>query len=265
MSFVPMCLNELSSDNKNILAISPEKGKEERRSSEILSSFRNNSQILDIDTEQIIEKLNEESNLPCKKGKKRFNALKNLDKKLSKNEEHKIKKIFKNIFVFDFFPENIIDFIISNLFVYEMKQGELLYRKESQSSCFYIVFDGELEAYDNSTLDKDGQPFHKVFVKWDYFGENALISKSQLNTVKYSIHSRNPSTLLVLKGETFLTIKQKITNLRLEERFAFLNKILIFKSLDCIQKNLIADRMEFKVYENGRQILRIGNEGKAIY
>ena len=45
--------------------------------------------------------------------------------------------------------------------------------------------------------------------------------RDQIDKMEYAIKAEVDSQLFALNGDTFLTIKQKLVNLRLEERYEF--------------------------------------------
>ena len=187
------------------------------------------------------------------------------EKKLSPVEEENIKHIFKKLFLFDNFPDDVLDIIMSSLVLVQVEAGDYLYLKGAQSSCFYIVLEGVLNAYDNDEGSNENVKLVKVYKEWDYFGVNSLMAKDHFNIVNYSVQCIQTAKLFVLNGDTFLTIRQRLVNIRLEERFAFLNTIIFFKSLDCIQKHLLADKMEMVNFKKEDKIINKGDKDKAIY
>ena len=181
------------------------------------------------------------------------------DRDISTEEEFQIKKIFHNMFLFDVFPEDVLDIILSSLFLINILKGDYLYKKGNRNSCFYIVLDGILNAVD------DNDNVVKQYKAWSCFGHKTLMMRDQLDKMEYGIKAEIDSQLFALNGDTFLTIKQKLINLRLEERYEFLNTIIFFKALDCIAKHSVAEKMKLVSFPKGKQIIKKGEEEKAIY
>ena len=89
--------------------------------------------------------------------------------------------------------------------------------------------------------------------------------RDQIDKMEYAIKAEVDSQLFALNGDTFLTIKQKLVNLRLEERYEFLNTIIFFKALDCIAKHSVAEKMKLVSFPKGEQIIKKEGEEKTIY
>ena len=137
------------------------------------------------------------------------------DRDISTEEEFQIKKIFHKMFLFDVFPEDVLDIILGSLFLINILKGDYLYKKGNRNSCFYIVLDGILNAVD------DNDNVVKQYKSWSCFGHKTLMMRDQIDKMEYAIKAEVDSQLFALNGDTFLTIKQKLVNLRLEERYEF--------------------------------------------
>ena len=185
-------------------------------------------------------------------------------RKISIEEEREIKKVFQNLFIFDVFPDDVVDIILSSIYIIKVQKDELLIKQNSKNTSFYIVAEGQLESYNCNDPSPEDKPL-KIFNAWDYFGQESLIMKNHYENFQYSIKCKEPATIFVLKGEIFLGIKQKLVRLHYDERYDFLNTIIFFKSLDCIVKHSIADRLKIANFEEGEKIIKKGDKESAIY
>ncbi len=70
---------------------------------------------------------------------------KNGNKEYSFENEEIIIEIFRKLFVFDVFPDNILENILSSLVFLSVSKGDFLYKKGSLNNFFYIVVKGEFE------------------------------------------------------------------------------------------------------------------------
>ena len=185
-------------------------------------------------------------------------------RKITFNEEMEIKKVFQNLFLFDVFPDDVVDIILSSIYIIKVFQEEFLVKKTTKNTSFYIVASGVLESYETDDPSPDETPL-RTFQSWDYFGQEALILKNHYENFQYSVKCRESATVFVLKGDTFLGIKQKLVHLHYEERYAFLNTIIFFKSLDCIIKHSLADKLKIVNFKEGEIVIKKGEKEAAIY
>ena len=68
------------------------------------------------------------------------------EKEMSEEEEEKIKEIFSNLFVFDVFPEEIVNTILTSLIYVLISKGDSLYNKGNECFYFFIVVNGIMES-----------------------------------------------------------------------------------------------------------------------
>jgi cGMP-dependent protein kinase len=185
-------------------------------------------------------------------------------RKITSQEEMEIKNVFQNLFLFDVFPDDVVDIILSSIYIIKVFQEEFLVKKTSKNTSFYIVASGILESYETDDPSQDETPL-RTFKAWDYFGQEALILKNHYENFQYSVKCKENATVFVLKGDIFLGIKQKLVHLHYEERYAFLNTIIFFQSLDCIIKHSLADRLQICNFKEGEIIIKKGEKEAAIY
>ena len=181
------------------------------------------------------------------------------ERDISEQEEFEIKKVFRKMFLFEGFPEDILDIILGSLFLIKIFKGDFLYQKGSSNSCFYIVLNGALTEID------ENQNIIKQYKSWDCFGHQSLMLRDHIDKIENSIKAEADSQLFVLNGDTFLTIKQKLINFKFEERYEFLNTIIFFKTLDCIARHSVAEKMKLITFTKGQQIIKKDNDDKSIY
>lgn len=192
------------------------------------------------------------------KKKKKKRKVQLTDHDISIAEQTQIKQIFHNLFLFDTFPEEVLDLILGNLFLLEVLSGSYLYQTGFVSQFFYIVLEGTLEVY------KDDKVI-KVYNQWDSFGHSSLITLDHFVSLDESVKCISNTKLFVLNGETFISIKQKLIRLRLQERYEFINTIIFFKALDSIIKHNIAEKMNLVTFDIGTKIISKGEAGNNIY
>ena len=181
------------------------------------------------------------------------------EREMPKVVEDKIKEIFSNLFIFSIFPDETLIEILSNLIIIEITKGDYLYERGSETKCFYIVMEGILEEF-----DKDNKSI-KYYKEWEYLGYESLINKNYYAKNEGNVKCIENASLYVLRGETFLMIRQKLIKMKLQERFELLNNIIFFKSLDCVIKHLLAEQLEFVEIEEGEKILSKGSDDINIY
>ena len=189
----------------------------------------------------------------------------NIIREFSDIEQEKIKDIFRQLFIFDVFPDNIIDLILNSLVILSILKGDFLYLKGMQNNFFYIVVKGEFEKkFDDVELEKNEKI--KIYKEWDYFGEDTLMNKNKITTMNHSLLSKVDSEVLILDGDKFLQIKQSLISVILKERYEFLNNILFFKNLDGVIKYSIAEKIELKNFKKDEIIIKKGDKkNKSIY
>ena len=189
----------------------------------------------------------------------------NIIREFSDIEQEKIKDIFRQLFIFDVFPDNIIDLILNSLVILSILKGDFLYLKGMQNNFFYIVVKGEFEKkFDDVELEKNEKI--KIYKEWDYFGEDTLMNKNKITTMNHSLLSKVDSEVLVLDGDKFLQIKQSLISVILKERYEFLNNIIFFKNLDGVIKYSIAEKIELKNFKKDEIIIKKGDKkNKSIY
>lgn len=179
----------------------------------------------------------------------------NIIREFSDIEQEKIKDIFRQLFIFDVFPDNIIDLILNSLVILSILKGDFLYLKGMQNNFFYIVVKGEFEKkFDDVELEKNEKI--KIYKEWDYFGEDTLMNKNKITTMNHSLLSKVDSEVLILDGDKFLQIKQSLISVILKERYEFLNNILFFKNLDGVIKYSIAEKIELKNFKKDEIIIK---------
>ena len=189
----------------------------------------------------------------------------NIIREFSESEQEKIKEIFRKLFIFDVFPNNIIDLILNSLIILAITKGDFLYLKGMQNNFFYIVVKGQFEKkFDDVELEKNEKI--KFYKEWDFFGEDTLMNKNKITIMNHSLLSINDSEVLILDGDKFLQIKQSLISIMLKERYEFLNNIIFFKNLDGVIKYNIAEKIELKNFKKEEVIIKKGDKNnKSMY
>ncbi len=176
------------------------------------------------------------------------------EKEMTEEEEEKIKEIFSKLFVFDAFPEEIVDTILTSLYYVLILKGDILYHNKSECYYFFILVDGIMESV---KIDEKGNEIKKQYKKWDYFGLENLITKNEYITLDHDMICIENSSVYALDSEKFLQIKQRLINIRLKERFDFMNNIIFFKTLDSVIKRNLAEKMELIRFKTGEKIISV--------
>ncbi|MCQ2818481.1 MAG: cyclic nucleotide-binding serine/threonine-protein kinase [archaeon] len=226
---------------------------------------KRNTYLVGCDMEKLIEKLDKECpkavlRSPLRKISVDSNMPKSMhDRSFTKAEEIKIRQTLRNIFLFDSFPDELLNFILTRVHLIEIEENCLLYSKGQANSSFYLVLEGQLEEYDGN------KPTNKFYNNWDYFGEKALLNNIRGQGLEYSVKTLKKSKLIVLENAVFQSIRDKFILASNEEKFEFLNTIIVFKSLDDIYKKCIAEKMELVNFDEREQIIQIGSDDKALY
>ena len=174
------------------------------------------------------------------------------EKEMSEEEEEKIKEIFSNLFVFDVFPEEIVNTILTSLIYVLISKGDSLYNKGNECFYFFIVVNGIMESV---KLDEKGNEIKKQYKEWDYFGLENLFTKNEYIKLDHDMKCIEDASIFVLDSEKFLQIKQKIINIRLKERYDLLNEIIYFKNRESVIKRNIAEKMELITFKRGTKII----------
>ena len=179
------------------------------------------------------------------------------EKEMTEEEEEKIKEIFSKLFIFDAFPEEIVDTILTSLYYVLILKGDILYHNKSECYYFFILVDGIMESV---KIDDKGKEIKKQYKKWDYFGLENLINKNEYITLDHDMICIENASVYALDSEKFLQIKQRLINIRLKERFDFMNNIIFFKTLDSVIKKNLAEKMELVRFKRGEKIISIDEE-----
>ena len=219
--------------------------------------------------DEIEEKLLQEDIKEKESSKKNLNSKtevenpKITEKEMTEEEEEKIKEIFSKLFVFDAFPEDIVDTILTSLYYVIILKGDILYHKFSECYYFFILVEGIMESV---KYDEKGNEIKRQYKQWDYFGLENLLIKNEYIKLDHDMICVENASVYALDSEKFLQIKQKLINIRLKERFDFMNEIIFFKTLDSTIKRNIAEKMKLIKFKRGEKILSVNDYNpKTIY
>ena len=203
--------------------------------------------------------MNSESTRKDEKGK--YEKMKLPERDITDYEEQKIKEVFRSIFLFDIIPEELIDIILSSLFLVKVCKGDIICQQDTPNEYFYIVVEGEFIEENDANENK---PL-KVYKPWDCFGHTSLMSPNQNEPMRNTVKCTKNAELFLLNGETFTSIKDKIIHHLCEERYAFLDTISFFKSLDSITKHTLVNKMILITYDAGEVIITKGSKDRSIF
>ena len=206
---------------------------------------------------------------------------------ISIEHQEKIKEVFRRIFIFDEFPDNILEIIISNLKINNIKQGSFACKSPLEMNFFFIVSSGNLELINenpsaqtttttnatnpnnltntNNNNQEETFELKKNYKEWDYINLNVLINKNQTAKNTYYFKCLTNVSLYALEAEMFFTIKKKVLTLRLEEKYNFLNTIIFFKNLSSVIKHNLIDRFHLISYPENTKIFSKGDLQSSIF
>ena len=162
-----------------------------------------------------------------------------------------IKKILMEHFLFKDKSLGIINKIIDKI---EIKK----YKKDNEiisSEFFYIIKEGEIELINEDCSSK-------IFKLDETFGEIILI-ENKIHNIHFKCLTN--SILFQLRGDLFREIISKINESESKERLQFISLVPIFKSLNSIQLNNVANSMykcEFNINQN---IFKQGDKGESLF
>ena len=92
------------------------------------------------------------------------------------------------------------------------------------------------------------------------------MNKNKITIFDHSLLSKQNSDVLILDGEKFLQIKQKVISIILEERYNFINNIIFLKNLDGTTKYNLAENLSLINYSKDEIIIKKGDKNnKSIY
>ena len=190
------------------------------------------------------------------------NGIGNSVKEFSNENQEKIIEIFRKLFIFDIFPDNLLETILNSLILLSISKGDFLYTKGSPNNFFYIVIKGEFE----TIFDEPEKNNIINYKEWDYFGIDTLMNKNKITIFDHSLLSKQNSDVLILDGEKFLQIKQKVISIILEERYNFINNIIFLKNLDGTIKYNLAENLSLINFSKDEIIIKKGDKNnKSIY
>ena len=190
------------------------------------------------------------------------NGIGNSVKEFSNENQEKIIEIFRKLFIFDIFPDNLLETILNSLILLSISKGDFLYTKDSPNNFFYIVVKGEFE----TIFDEPEKNNIINYKEWDYFGIDTLMNKNKITIFDHSLLAKQNSDVLILDGENFLQIKQKVITIILEERYNFINNIIFLKNLDGTIKYNLAENLSLINFSKDEIIIKKGDKNnKSIY
>ena len=210
-----------------------------------------------------------------------------IPKNISNEHQAKIKEVFRKIFLFNEFPDNILQIIISNLKINHINQGSFVCKNAQESNYFFIVSSGNLELIsENSSLhntetsntttannltnsinhnQEENFELKKNYKEWDYLNLNVLINKNKSSKNTYYYKCLTDVSLYALEAEKFFTIKKKVLSLLLEEKYDFINTIIFFKNLSSVIKHNLIDKFHLITFPENTKIFSKGDLQNSIY
>ena len=170
---------------------------------------------------------------------------------LSELDKLTIKRLLNTHFLFKDKGQEVISKITENIM---LKKYEINTEIKTQD-LFYIIKEGKVEIF-------TGKSTPKIMFSEETFGELALIEKR-----KQSIKLKflEDSTVYILKGEVFRNIVQKINESELKERLMFISFVPIFKYLNQIQLQSVANSMYKCEFNINQRIINEGDTGESLF
>ena len=166
-----------------------------------------------------------------------------------------IKSILKSHFLFNIMPENFINYICSNFYLYVFPINTVIYAEGDFGNFFFILIKGALKVFNKKKIPTNIKPFK-------CFGESALISNCKREDTITSIQIVH---LLVLDGYIYREFLKKIADENYKERFNFINSLSYFKNLDSISKFNLSEKLNLVNFEKDTKIISKNEMGNLMY
>ena len=166
-----------------------------------------------------------------------------------------IKSILKSHFLFNIMPENFINYICSNFYLYIFPINTIIYAEGDFGNFFFILIKGALKVFNKKKIPTNIKPFK-------CFGESALIENCKREDTITSIQIVH---LLVLDGYIYREFLKKIADENYKDRFNFINALSYFKNLDSISKYNLSEKLTLVNFEAETKIISKNEMGNLMY
>ena len=184
-----------------------------------------------------------------------------LEHVITQDEENNIRSALKSHFLFKYINEELLHLLLYELVYFTYDKDKIIYEQGDEGNFFYILAQGSVKGI--SILNpKTNKVKETVYTPWNCFGELSLMNKYKREETLITLSN---VVIFALDGESFRDIQKAINETRLKERFAFLNTIPIFQSLDNISKHNIATKIKLKEFKPNEKIITYGTIGDNLY
>ena len=174
---------------------------------------------------------------------------------MTKEEEINLRFALSNHFVFRDITVEVLNSCINQCIFCTFSKNKIIYKEGEEGNFFYVISKGKIEATEKNK-------FKKKYKEWDCFGELSLITQQKREE---TVKCLEDVELFSFDGIAFRDTQKRMNEQILKERFDFLNNIFIFKCLDSISKYNVAQRVILKIFNEGNQIIKMGEEGETLY
>ena len=221
----------------------------------------------------------------------------NLEHTITPEEEENIKHALQNYVLFQGLNQEVLSTLLHELFYFTFDKNKIIYEQGDEGNFFYILANGQVKAeskpdltkqnnnnniptsnqnindnYNNNliifndcsknTIKTSTTPTSKVYSQWECFGGLSLISKCKREETLTSI---TEVAIFCLDGEAFREIIRRLNELRLRDRFNYLNTISLFQPLGNIPKYNVATKLQTKQYKPNEKIIVYGTIGESLF
>ena len=237
-----MMLTKLTKNRKSI-CISPNK-------------FKKNNTIRDASTHDESDLLSNVQNDPSSP---------NLFEHVITPEEAKnIQKALSKHLLFQDINDEVINIIFNELFYFKYEKDKVIYEQGDEGNFFYILSEGNVKAVTKTINTKTNEVSikEKIYKEWECFGELSLISQCKREE---TLSSLTDISFFTLDGESFREIQKRMNEIRLRDRYNFLNNISIFQPLGCIPKHNVTQKLKLREFKPNEKIISYGTVGETLY
>ena len=126
-------------------------------------------------------------------------------------KDNRIEEVLRSTYIFKDLPDKYIKLISSYFKTIRVRKGEVVFYQYDESTDFYIVLEGKLQAY---ISNEDGEDLVlAVFKSGDFFGEMSLFDGKPRSA---TVEAKEDSLLGVLSRNKFIDIVKQNSSIALE-------------------------------------------------
>ena len=152
----------------------------------------------------------------------------------------------------------------NELFFFKYEKDKVIYEQGDEGNFFYILSEGNVKAVTKTINPKTNEASikEKIYKEWECFGELSLISQCKREE---TLSSLTDISFFTLDGESFREIQKRMNEIRLRDRYNFLNNISIFQPLGCIPKHNVTQKLKLREFKPNEKIISYGTVGETLY